>query len=221
MSGNDGREVTPVPIPNTEVKLSSADGSWDLVPVRVGRRQAILFRSSSAVELSAVNRSVVGSIPTCGAIGELSELAEGARLEIVYTSQAYQGFESLALRHRNYNIGPLVKWLRHRPFTAVTRVRIPYGSPLWRISSAGRAPALQAGGRRFDPVILHHINYINSIVAGWSSTVARRAHNPKVAGSNPVPATKWSRGVVVNMPACHAGDRRFDPGRDRHFNKAR
>ena len=37
-------EVTPVPIPNTEVKLSSADGSWDLVPVRVGRRQASLRR---------------------------------------------------------------------------------------------------------------------------------------------------------------------------------
>ena len=37
-------EVTPVPIPNTEVKLSSADGSWDLVPVRVGRRQATLRR---------------------------------------------------------------------------------------------------------------------------------------------------------------------------------
>ena len=49
--------------------------------------------------------------------------------------------------------------------------------------------------------------------------VARRAHNPKVVGSNPVPATKWSRGVAVNMPACHAGDRRFDPGRDRHFLK--
>ena len=26
----------------------------------------------------------------------------------------------------------------------------------WGISSAGRAPALQAGGRRFDPDILHH-----------------------------------------------------------------
>ena len=25
--------------------------------------------------------------------------------------------------------------------------------------------------------------------AGWSSLVARRAHNPKVAGSNPAPAT--------------------------------
>ncbi len=26
--------------------------------------------------------------------------------------------------------------------------------------------------------------------AGWSSLVARRAHNPKVVGSNPSPATK-------------------------------
>ena len=28
--------------------------------------------------------------------------------------------------------------------------------------------------------------------AGWSSMVARRAHNPKVVGSNPAPATKFS-----------------------------
>ncbi len=27
-------------------------------------------------------------------------------------------------------------------------------------------------------------------IAGWSSSVARRAHNPKVVGSNPAPATK-------------------------------
>jgi hypothetical protein len=27
--------------------------------------------------------------------------------------------------------------------------------------------------------------------AGWSSPVARWAHNPEVTGSNPVPATKW------------------------------
>ena len=27
-------------------------------------------------------------------------------------------------------------------------------------------------------------------IAGWSSQAARRAHNPKVAGSNPVPATE-------------------------------
>ena len=30
------------------------------------------------------------------------------------------------------------------------------------------------------------------MIAGWSSLVARRAHNPKVAGSNPAPAIKKS-----------------------------
>ncbi len=29
------------------------------------------------------------------------------------------------------------------------------------------------------------------IDAGWSSSVARRAHNPKVAGSNPAPAIHY------------------------------
>ena len=29
---------------------------------------------------------------------------------------------------------------------------------MWGCSSAGRAPALQAGGHRFDPVHLHHIS---------------------------------------------------------------
>ena len=36
----------------------------------------------------------------------------------------------------------------------VSRVRIP-SSPLWTLSSAGRAPALQAGGHRFDPCSVH------------------------------------------------------------------
>ena len=42
-SSDDGKEVTPVPIPNTEVKLFCADGSWGFPPVRVGRRWAIFF----------------------------------------------------------------------------------------------------------------------------------------------------------------------------------
>ena len=38
--------------------------------------------------------------------------------------------------------------------------------------------------------------------AGWSSMVARRAHNPKVVGSNPAPATKYrnplqSQGILL------------------------
>ncbi len=40
--GGDSEEVTPVPMPNTEVKLFSADGSRGFPPVRVGRRQAFL-----------------------------------------------------------------------------------------------------------------------------------------------------------------------------------
>ena len=115
MSGNDGREVTPVPIPNTEVKLSSADGSWDLVPVRVGRCQAILFRSSSAVELSAVNRSVVGSIPTCGAIGELSELVRSTIGNRVYVTSVSR-VRIPALRHRIYNIWPVGQVVKTPPF---------------------------------------------------------------------------------------------------------
>src|SRR3954447_10252739 len=31
-SGDDSEKVTPVPIPNTEVKLLSADGSWGFSP---------------------------------------------------------------------------------------------------------------------------------------------------------------------------------------------
>ena len=34
-----------------------------------------------------------------------------------------------AQRLLRFLYGPLVKWLRHRPFTAVTWVRVPYGSP--------------------------------------------------------------------------------------------
>ena len=34
-------------------------------------------------------------------------------------------------------------------------------------------------------------------IAGWSSPVARRAHNPKVRGSNPLPATKEIKGLQM------------------------
>ena len=54
-------------------------------------------------------------------------------------------------------------------------------------------------------------------IAGWSSLVAHWAHNPKVVGSNPSPATKRSSGVVVNMSVCHTEDRGFKSRLDRHF----
>ena len=49
------------------------------------------------------------------------------------------------------------------------------------------------------------------LIAGWSSLVARRAHNPKVAGSNPAPATNFfCLGGIAQLaracgsyPQCH------------------
>ena len=35
--------------------------------------------------------------------------------------------------------------------------------------------------------------------AGWSSSVARRAHNPKVVGSNPAPAIEGSVAQLVEQ----------------------
>ena len=42
------------------------------------------------------------------------------------------------------------------------------------------------------PIIAHLAD------AGWSSLVARRAHNPKVVGSNPAPATN-ERGSKLGL----------------------
>ena len=102
-SGNYGEKVTPVPIPNTEVKLLSADGSWDESPCESRTLPGCfkIFRSSSVVELSAVNRSVVGSSPTCGAIsfGELSEWPKEHDWKSCRRVTLSQGFKSLALRH--------------------------------------------------------------------------------------------------------------------------
>ena len=102
---------------------------------------------AQSVEQSAVNRSVVGSSPTRGAIHDsLAQLAE----HLTFNQGVPRSSRGWVTKS-----GPLVKRLRHRPFTAVSRVRFPDGSPIWTISSAGRAPALQAGCRQFDPVIVH------------------------------------------------------------------
>ena len=55
-------------------------------------------------------------------------------------------------------------------------------------------------GPKINIDLLDRISYkhISSLVAGWSSLVARRAHNPKVIGSNPIPATKQYQGLAYN-----------------------
>ena len=42
-----------------------------------------------------------------------------------------------------------------------------------------------------NPFTMSHTPFAKANVAGWSSPVARQAHNLKVTGSNPVPATTF------------------------------
>ena len=95
--GVNDDEGPPVPIPNTVVKLISAENTWREAAREDRSAPTYIFSSiAQSVEHAAVNRRVVGSSPTWGAI-----------------------------------CGPLVKRLRHRPFTAVTGVQFPHGSPFF------------------------------------------------------------------------------------------
>ena len=91
---------------------------------------------------------------------------------------------------------------------------------MWRNTQVWlKGPVLKTGrsetARGFESLFLRH-SYLSNI-AEWSSLVARRAHNPKVVGSNPASATIWFRSVVVITSACHAEDREFEPRRNRHL----
>ena len=62
-TGGYYREATPVPIPNTEVKLACADNTW-LATAREDRLLPVFYSSiAQSVERSAVNRNVTGSSP--------------------------------------------------------------------------------------------------------------------------------------------------------------
>ena len=58
--------------------------------------------------------------------------------------------------------------------------------PEWPKGADCKSVATRFGGSNPPPSIKQL--YIDTI-AGWSSLEARRAHNPKVIGSNPIPAT--------------------------------
>ena len=71
-SSDDGEKVTPVPIPNTEVKLLSADGTWTAGSwesrTLPGWNHCFHSLIAQLVEHSTVNRVVTGSSPVRGAI---------------------------------------------------------------------------------------------------------------------------------------------------------
>src|ERR1700682_5171523 len=70
--------------------------------------------------------------------------------------------------------------------TARTQGHLP-GSPSQEASGRDRSAPSGVGQIRFGVGFLQGVQWF---IAGWSSPVARQAHNLKVTGSNPVPATK-------------------------------
>ena len=62
-----------------------------------------------------------------------------------------------------------------------------------------------------EVAFIHAIHHNSAPAAGWSSLAARRAHNPKVAGSNPAPATssRWRKRLLGAFFVFGASARRL------------
>src|SRR6476620_10532064 len=82
-------------------------------------------------------------------------------------------------------------------------------------------PGLPAHSLRGPPIVVRALAdvYVSGRVpatdvtgAGWSSPVARQAHNLKAAGSNPAPATKHSKHKTKARPVHPAGRHPFPQG---------
>ncbi len=117
------------------------------------------FLDSSAVEHPAVNRRVVGSNPTRGAIF--------------------------------WPHGQAVKTL---PFHGGIRGSNPLGvTNCWAVSSAGEhSPHTRGvGSSILPPPTSFEFLLLGFACRGVEQLAARRAHNPKVAGSSPAPATNY------------------------------
>src|SRR5579875_926769 len=86
-------------------------------------------------------------------------------------------FESFSLHQVYRGVVQLVERRSPKPHVVGSNPAAPANS-IWGYSSAGRAPALQAGGRRFESVYLHQM-FLDS------SAVEHPAVNRRVVGSNP------------------------------------
>lgn len=66
-----------------------------------------------------------------------------------------QGFESPTGHHMFYSLTVVGAPAKYSEYASEHKRHFV---GMWRLSSAGRASALQAEGRRFDPVSLHHLS---------------------------------------------------------------
>ena len=96
-----------------------------------------------------------------------------------------------------------LSWLERRPVTAEVEGSSPFWvvSAIWDHSSAGRAPALQAGGHRFEPCWSHFSKY-----ADMAQLAEQLICNQQVNGSSPFIGfmdgfPSGQRGQTVNLLA--------------------
>jgi hypothetical protein len=78
--------------------------------------------------------------------------------------------------------------------TARTQGLLP-GLPSQEASGRDRSAPQSVGQIRFGTGFFEGLQWF---IAGWSSPVARQAHNLKVTGSNPVPATRMKNPSNLN-----------------------
>ena len=112
--GDDGLKDTPVPMPNTEVKLQRAESSWGIAPCE----DRASPRDDQAFGTWQLNVS---------GLGFWRVVRAGRRSSI---GNAVYGLKPVSRVRIPYS--PFMtrwsSWLRHQPFTLVTWVRVPYGS---------------------------------------------------------------------------------------------
>ena len=134
----------------------------------------------------------------------------------------------------SHHSGPLVKRLRHRPFTAVSRVRFPDGSPHGRLAQLGeRLPYKQDVGSSIlsssttcgnSSAVEHRLakagvassNLVSrSIHSSIAQLVEQSAVNRSVVGSSPTRGANfiWPVGQAVKTPPFHGGIPGSIPGR--------
>ena len=107
-----------------------------------------------------------------------------------------------------------LSWLERRPVTAEVEGSSPFRVVyIWDHSSAGRAPALQAGGHRFEPCWSHY------------AAVAEQAdaQDLKSCGTyTPVPVRFRSAAYLLNYVGVAQLDRAFGYGpKGREFESSR
>ena len=88
------------------------------------------------------------------------------------------------------------------------------------IAQLVRAPALQAGGHRFESLRGRHYQ---AATAAWYASVAQlveqRIENPRVVGSTPTGGTICGRSSSGRAPPCQGGGSEFEPRRPLHKRK--